>query len=392
MLSLASDQHNISNKRLALQIICEVGPLSRAEIARRLRLSRPTASRIVDALEQAGLITSVGKSQPTGGRLGDLYSFREDAGCVLALELGTREARLAMAQLTGKIVTRATRVLELEARENVLPQVSLFINDTLNGLGKMRPKLLAMGVAVPGVVHLQATPDYIDAAKIFHGLNNRPLRQELEQLFQVPIAMDNDVNLAAVGESQYGCAQGQRNVVYLFVGRGIGAGLILNGTLFRGNTEAAGEVGNIVVDRANLYQRFGTRGSLEALASLDRLAEIADTASLPDGSLEDFCRSAFASAEQARALLGPLNEYLAAAIINMVATLDPGVVVLGGDLFELPYARELFMQPIEELLLPHVGKAARLEISQLQGDATLYGALQAAIDIALNVGAAGGHV
>ena len=76
MVSLTAEPQNISNRRLALQIIRDAGPLSRAEIARRLHLSRPTASRIIDTLEQAGFITRIGKSLPTGGRLGELYSFR----------------------------------------------------------------------------------------------------------------------------------------------------------------------------------------------------------------------------------------------------------------------------------------------------------------------------
>src|ERR1700730_53299 len=153
MLSLTSELQNVSNRRLALQIIRDEGPLSRAEIARRLHLSRPTASRIIDALEQAGLITRTGKSLPTGGRLGELYSFREDAGFVLALELGTREARVAIANLNGEIVARASRTLQMETRDEVLPQISLFINDTLSRFSEPPIKILSLGVAVPGIVH-----------------------------------------------------------------------------------------------------------------------------------------------------------------------------------------------------------------------------------------------
>ena len=392
MVSLTAEPQNISNRRLVLQIIRDAGPLSRAEIARRLHLSRPTASRIIDTLEQAGFITRTGKSLPTGGRLGELYSFREDAGFVLGLELGTREARIAIANLNGEIVTRAARILQLEARDSVLPQISHFVNDTLDHFSEPSAKVLALGVAVPGIVH--STPEagagYIDAAKVFQGLNDRPLQRELEHLFHLPVAMENDVNLAAIGESQFGCAQGQKNVVYLFVGRGIGAGLILDEKLFRGNTEAAGEVGNMVVDRPHLYQTFGTRGCLEALASIDQIVtaskapEAAETSDGHDISVEAFCRQALAGEPHAHATIHAIVEYLAVAIINLVAVIDPGIVVFGGDLSELPYADELFVQPIAQFMKRHTGDNPQLRLSQLKGDASLYGAVQAAISEVLN--------
>ncbi len=374
----------VSNRRLTLQIIREEGPISRAEIARRLNLSRPTASRIVDALEQAGLITCTGKSQPTGGRLGELFSFRDDAGFVLGLELGTREARVAIATLNGEIVSRTSRPLLLETRQSVMPQLSLLVNDAVNHFSEHLVSILAMGVAVPGVVHTTPIPGYVDAAKVFLGLNDRPLQSELEHLFGMPVAMENDVNLAAIGECQFGCAQGHRDVVYLFVGRGIGAGLVLDGNLFRGRSQAAGEVGNMVIDRANLYQGFGTRGCLESLAGIDQLVAASQAAGSPYESTEAFCEKAFAGDQRARDVIRTMNEYLAAAIINLVSVIDPEIVVLGGDLSELPHAQELFVQPIEQLTRRHIGDTPRIRLSHLQGGAALYGAVQAAIGVVLN--------
>jgi predicted NBD/HSP70 family sugar kinase len=373
----------VSNRRLALQVIREEGPISRAEIARRLQLSRPTASRIVDSLEQAGLIVSTGKSEPTGGRLGDLYSFRGDAGFVIGLELGTREARLALAKLNSEIVHRATRTLSLEKRQSVLPQLSLFMKDAIKASSGNPASILAIGVAVPGVVHSTPVSGYVDAAKVFPGLNDRPLRSELEHVFHVPVTMDNDVNFAAIGECQSGCAQGHRNVVYVFVGRGIGAGLVLDGHLFRGSSQAAGEVGNMVVDRANLHQNFGKRGCLESLAGMDRLIAASQAAGY--ASSEECCERAFSGEGRAQEIISETNEYLAAAMINLVAVLDPEVVVLGGDLSELPHAEALFVRSIEQLMRRQLGVVPPLRLSSLLGDAPLYGAVQAAIGIALNV-------
>ncbi|MGH2495212.1 MAG: ROK family transcriptional regulator [Ktedonobacteraceae bacterium] len=376
-----SSVKGVSNRRLILQLIHEEGSISRAEIARRLKLSRPTVSRIVDALEQANLIFCTGKSQPTGGRLGELYSFRDDAGFVLGLELGTREARIAIATLNGEIVRRVARTLSLETPQSVLPELNSFVSDAMSHFAGQQATILSMGVAVPGVVHLTPDPGYVDAAKIFPGLNNRPLRDELQRLFGVPVAMDNDVNLAAIGECEFGCARSYRNIVYFFAGRGVGAGIVLDGNLFRGGAEAAGEVGNMVIDRASLYKHAGPRGYLESLVSIDQLLSESQASGNPGESIEAFCERAFRGDQQALEAIRAMYEYLAIAIINLAAVIDPEIVVLGGDLAELPHAEQLFLQPIEQLIRSHAGDAFLLRLSQLQGDAALYGAMQAAIGI-----------
>ena len=376
---------NGSTRRQILQIVREERAVSRAEIARRLQLSRPTASRIVDTLEQDGLIAYTSKSAPTGGRLGELYSFREDAGVVLGLDLGTRVARAAIANLYGEILKRTSRSLSLEKSEDVLSQIDLLVQDMLKVCPEAANRILALGVAVPGVIHTTPVPGYVDAAKVFPGLNNRPLRDELEQMLGIPVAIDNDVNLATLGEYQSGCAQGMSDVTYLFVGRGIGAGLLIERKLVRGHLGGAGEAGNMVVDRVNLYHGFGGRGCLEAMASIDRLVAASQAAGTPLPSAEAVCERAVAGEQWACEAIHTMNEYLAATIINLVAITDPEIVVLGGDLSELPGANELFVKPIQQLIEQHTGCTSPVQLSQLQGDAALYGTLQSAIDRALDV-------
>lgn len=371
----------VPNRIMALHMIRDEGPISRADIARRLNLSRPTASRIIDALTRDGLIACVGKSQPTGGRLGDLYTFRADAGVVLGLELGTRQARAAMATLGGDVVHRAARPLTMVTRRSVLPQLRDLVAEALDQAPEPPADILSIGVAVPGVVRLPLGT--VESSPVYTGLSDRPLRDEMERLFGVPVTMDNDVNFAALGEYQLGCARGRSNIAYLFVGRGIGAGLILNGQLFRGSADAAGEVGNMVVDRANLYERFGVAGCLEALAGIDRLAAAAHELGLPHDSTEDLCELAHGGDARACQAIHAMNEYVAVAALNLVTVVDPEIVVLGGDLAELPHAGELFARPIEGLMRRQLRRAPPVRLSQLQGDAALYGAVQAALGVAL---------
>ena len=141
-----TEYHRVPNRLKVLQLIRAEGPVSRAEIARRLDLSRPTASRIIDVLIHEGIIACVGKSQPTGGLLGDLYTFRLDAGVVLGLQLGTRHARAAVATLNGQILHRTARPLALEKRQTLSPQLDTFIKDALAYDRRKSATVLAVGL------------------------------------------------------------------------------------------------------------------------------------------------------------------------------------------------------------------------------------------------------
>ena len=352
----ATEFHRVPNRIKVLQLIRAAGPLSRADIARGLQLSRPTASRIVDELMLEGMIETVGKSQPTGGRLGDLYTFRLDAGVVLGLQLGTQDARAALATLSGEILCQTARPLALEKRRSVLPQLRGLIAQTLDSSQHEPKTVLAAGLAVPGVVNV-STGMVQSAPSVFPGLSDRPLMHELEQHLGVPVVMDNDVNFAALGEQHSGCAHGIRDIVFIFVGPGIGAGLILNGELLRGSSGAAGEIGHMVIDRESLYREHASFGSLESIAGIHYLLQAAQARGLPYETGAAVCEQAFAGNPRALQIVCELSEYLAAAVINTVSIIDPEVVVLGGDLAELPHAEELFVRPIEALItLRHVRK------------------------------------
>jgi predicted NBD/HSP70 family sugar kinase len=374
--------HRSPNRMKVLQLIRSEGPVSRAEIARRLDLSRPTASRIIDTLMREGIIACVGKSQPTGGRLGDLYAFRLDAGVVLGLQLGTRDARAAVASLNGDILHRTTRALALGKRQSVLPQLRAFIEDALAEDRRRAVSVLAVGLAVPGVVDIEAGKVSYPASP-FPGLSDRPLLRELEQHLRVPVVMDNDVNFAALGECRSGCAQGHGGVAFIFVGPGIGAGLILNGQLLRGSSGAAGEIGYMVVDRASVRRRYAPLGCLETVAGIDHLTTAAKKRGLLCKTPDAVCEAAMAGDRRAREVIDELNEYLAAAVINTVSVIDPEIVVLGGDLADLPHAQALFVTPIEAMVRRHVVGAPLVRLSQLLGDAALHGALHAAVELAL---------
>jgi predicted NBD/HSP70 family sugar kinase len=148
----------------------------------------------------------------------------------------------------------------------------------------------------------------------------------------------------------------------------------------------------MVVDRTNLYQRFGSRGSLESLAGIQQLVATAKARDLPHDTADVVCELAFSGNQQAAGIIRELTEYLAAAVVNTVALIDPEIVVFGGDLADLPHAEELFVRPVEALMRRHVINPPIVRLSQLQGDAALHGAMHAALgDVLASAGRSGGY-
>lgn len=202
---------------------------------------------------------------------------------------------------------------------------------------------------------------------------NLPLKQLLEERFGFPVQVDNDVNLAALGERWKGAAKGQDNVVLISVGNGIGAGIVLNGELFRGASFSAGEIGYLVVDPASLVRREPGFGPFEEAYSLSgfkrRVAgEYGSTEALT-GFLPDYLNQE----ERARAFMQDYCRYVTYGVVNVVSILNPETVILAGELFNSVGG---ILAEIAGIVQDLISVPIKLENGRLGSDATVLGALQ----------------
>ena len=246
------------------------------------------------------------------------------------------------------------------------------IDDLLARPGLQGRYVRGIGVGAPGITHHR---DGI--VKWAYALNWKdfPLKARLNERYKLPITVDNDVNLAALGELWFGAGQNVQNMVLITMGSGIGAGIIIDGTLYRGSKEASGEIGHMIPGREFLGKSFIDFGALESVASATGLVkkahEVATSSKL--STFEEIFHSALLGKDEwARTIIDEMVDYLTIAIANLSVSFDPELIVLGGAL--TPFA-DVLAKSILERANGTIPSLSRLEASDLGLRATVMGAI-----------------
>lgn len=379
------------NRSAILSLLRERGPLSRSEIAKLLNVSPSTVTRIVNQLIKEELLCEDETAEPTPniGRPPILLRFNFLARLVVGVDVGGVKTTGSIADLQGAILYRK-KVPSIPDgdRSQSLPRLLDFVEELVQAAPVPREKIRGIGVGVPSIV-LDGSGVVAWAPAL--GWRNAPLKRLLEDRLGIPTFIENDVNLAALGESQFGVGCGSRNLVSIFVGTGIGGGLILNGELYRGRVGAAGEVGYMVPCPELLNRPCeGTFGCLESLAGgpgvVQRAKEaisrgIETSLSVDADDLDRLtAKQVFQAAREgdalAKEIVAETVDYLAQAVANVACTLNPEMVILGGGLTR---SDDLLLEPIENHVRRVVPFPPKIVLTQLGDDAVLYGAIAIAI-------------
>ncbi len=365
------------NERTVLETIRSAAPISRAEISRRAGISKPTVSLALQSLLDAGLVREAldGPGGPSYGAV--FFEPVPDAAFVLGLDLGARFLRGAVCDLAGEIRTRQDVELRGADADGVVGAIASLHATLVTAAELPAERVDGVVLGVPGVVDSESTL-HLTTPNI-PGLEGRALGDDLRDLLGTNVTLENDVNLAAVGEHWAGVAEGVDDFAFLSVGTGLGLGLVLGGELHRGTHGAAGEV-----DWALSGLAEDVDPSAEGVAALTaRLA--ADGG--PDSPLAApyDARDIFAAARSGDALARDVVEEvarrIAAHVAPVAAVADPALVVLGGG---LGMNGDLLLQPVRRLLADWMPYPPRLEISALGEAAVLTGALATGLRSALD--------
>lgn len=249
------------NRRLVLRTIFNSDRVSRADIARRTGLTRPTVSTIAGELLKSDLIIETGQGPSVGGRRPTFLSIHADSRQLLALDLSGDEFRALRLNLKGEVKARAGQ--SASARGDEALDAVYRLVETI--LARTDVPLLGIGVATPGVVD----PDNgVILRSVNLGWVDLPLRDQLQARFNVPVHVANDSHMAALAEYTYGDPLDSDNLIVIRIGRGIGAGIILGGHPFYGDGFGAGEIGHLVIDPHGDLCTCGNRGCLETTSSI----------------------------------------------------------------------------------------------------------------------------
>jgi glucokinase len=347
----------------------------------------------------SGSLTLQGATRTTGKLLAS-------QGYVVGIEISGSGARqsVALADLEGKILYRTRRPLEyVPDTETVLKLIDDMLEETLTSERLHDGRVLRVGVAVGGLV--DASQGIVRTLHHAHGWNDFPLQDYLAKRLDRPCIIDNNANAAALAEVTFGVASGsdstsrasERVALYVGLGRGIGGGLVVNGKIYHGASSTAGEIGHMLVKERGPKCSCGDYGHLEAIASAQAIsrAMIGLSVEHPETeaairrvtgaraeriTAEQVFRLAAAGDPVAQRVTQDVYQCLAIALANIVHIINPGVIILGGQVAQ---AGDLLTRPLQERLQDLCLKAATRSLRVVQGSLGAEANLTGAVTLAL---------
>lgn len=372
------------NRSLVLDLIKQRSPISRAGLAQASSLAKPTVSVIVEELLERGIVREIGVGSTTreGGRPPVLLEFDALSQVLAGVHVGVTTTTVVLADALGVEFHRLRMPTGRVRADRMLAKIAKAVIAARHDAG-VEGRALAVGVCVPGLTDL-ATGICRLAPNL--GWRDVPVRDILQRALNAPVYVHNSAQAAAVAESIEGVARGSEDVVLLYLGSGIGSGLMSGGRLFSGSTGLAGEIGHCPVEGSEEPCPCGRTGCLEAVASGIAIARDAMRAiaagratSLSDQaapSVESVAAAAGAGDELALELLATAGHHLGVAASWLLNLINPEVLVLAGGMASAgdPLLATL-MTATREHVLPQVGERVEIRLSELGADAEVRGAV-----------------
>jgi predicted NBD/HSP70 family sugar kinase len=343
---MAADMRGI-NRTAILELIRRSGVTSRVGIAKTLGVSLPTVMRIVDDLIREQLVCETEEKEKSGGRRRTMIRLNAGEHLAIGLDLGATKFYGAVTDLGGEILFERTLQFQACKGEESYALTTQLIDELHDMACKTGKRIIGIGVGAPGVT--QHEPGIVEWAPSLEW-RNYPLRDRLHQRYQLPVIVDNDVNLSALGEMWFGAGRKANNLVLINIGTGIGAAVVIDGNLYRGAHEMAGEIGYLIPGREYLTRNYPGFGALELLAAGTGIAKRGDALMQTLGidppaesSAETIFTACRAGEAWAMGLVEETTDYLAIALGAVITFFDPEVVVLRGGVAQ---SADLILDPI----------------------------------------------
>jgi predicted NBD/HSP70 family sugar kinase len=351
------------------------GPITRPEIATATHLSKATVGAAIERLERAGIIRTVGQQHGRRGRSPIAYEIRGNAGFVLGVDIGGTNIRASVADIFGAPLHEEQVLTSHEGARAVSAQVLELASRAVERARASHERLLTAAVSTPGVVDLESRRVTSLAYNVSPDGGLDPLAA-LRARFDVPVRIDNNVNLAALGEAWEGLARNVPTFAFVSIGAGVGMGLVVDGELVRGAHGGAGEIGYLPSGRDPFDERHRLRGGLEdEIGAAGILAALRDQCGRELESVQDVFTLARDGDEAARAVVHGVARRLGVAIASVIAVIDPELIVLGGGIGSNP----TLLGPVRATVAELVPLTARIESSRLGDQAALHGAIAVAL-------------
>ncbi|WP_106815286.1 ROK family transcriptional regulator [Microbacterium timonense] len=313
------------------QLLRDGVPRTRAELAKATGLARSTVAARVDQLMRMGLISPVAEAVSTGGRPPSLFALNPAAKVVIAADVGASHATVAVTDLNGTVLADQSEPLDIAlGPEPVLNWLVEGATALLARVGRDRSQVAAIGIGVPGPVeHSTGLPVN---PPIMPGWDRFDIPGWLNQHLDVPVLVDNDVNIMALGERAVAWP-GVEHLMFVKIATGIGAGLISGGTLLRGAQGVAGDIGHVQVARAaDVACRCGNRGCLEAIASGPAIARTLRDQGVDARTGSDVVDLVKRGNIEAIQAVRQAGRDIGEVLTTCVSLVNPSVITIGGSM------------------------------------------------------------
>jgi predicted NBD/HSP70 family sugar kinase len=368
------------NRGRVVTALREMGVASRADVARRTGLSRSTVSTIVAHLVEDGLVVNHEGDAPAPANIGagrppTLLTLTPSAGAAVGIDFGKRHLAVAVADLSHAMLGETWREMEDDyPAASGLDAAAELVRKLLRQAGVSRDRVLGVGLGLPGPIH--SVTGTVGSASILPGWVGVRASDEMQARLSLPVHVENDANLGALAELTWGAGRDCEHLVYLKVSNGIGAGLIVDGRLFRGAGGTAGEIGHTILDETGDICRCGNRGCLETYAAGPAIVELLRRSLGEDLTLETVLARAAEGEAGCRRAIADAGRHVGTAAANLCNVLNPRRIVVGGS---IGTAGDVLLEPMREAVARYAihTAAADVEIvpSQLGDRAELLGAV-----------------
>jgi glucokinase-like ROK family protein len=392
---LSADQESVRrvNQSLVLNELRLNAPLSRAELAAITKLNRSTITNIINVLIDDGLVLELDAMESSMGRPGIALTIRPDWGAVIAIEIGVGFISVILADFVANILWREWVDCSSEKSQNeIINKTEKLIDQAISFAGGKNIRILGIGLGVPGLVDVNRG-ELLFAPNL--GWSNVRFREIWHQKFNLPIYVENEANLGALGEYYFGVGRDVDDFIFLSSDVGLGGGVIIKGKLFKGAHGLAGEIGHIQRDPKGDLCGCGRRGCWETQvgpnAVLQRVrrtleAQPDSAADFYDGDLSQLTFNqvvdcALAGNQVCRLAMEDVGKNLGAGIADLANIFNPDLVVIGGA---FSYGREILLPVLETIIsaetLHDVNQNMRVIFSEHGADACILGAVAVVLD------------
>ena len=368
---------------------------SRSEISRDLKISAPAVSRVIENLKKRKFVKEIKKIKTESGKRPIPLTINGNKGFVIGIDLGKERLRIALVDFSGKFLKKYDGFIisnKPDIGDKLIKEINKILDDSSKGL--YPGNLLAICMGIPAQIDIGTGK--ILGGIIYSSWKDLNFKKILSDQYGIPVYIENDVNLSALGEKYHSGENELNNFIFIEISKGIGAGLIIDNNLFRGASGSAGEIGYSIVGKENLDFKIKNKGYLEKFTSVESIKKAAirkisdgdksKILGLAKGNIETIeAKTVFSAAISedglANKIIKDMVDLLSIIFINLILTLNPNIIIIGGEICKLPQVDRLFLRPLIKRIKKVITfKVPEIKLSALLEDAGITGASFQAIE------------